>query len=43
LDAWDLHETIVDVEDEGLSWKVAAAAVAKDVAVLGLTTVHVLT
>jgi hypothetical protein len=40
LDAWDLHETIVDVEDECLSWKVAAVAVAKYVAVLGLTTAH---
>jgi hypothetical protein len=42
LDAWDLHETIVDV-GRVFSWKVAAVAVAKDVAVLGLTTVHVLT
>jgi hypothetical protein len=43
LDAWDLHETIVDVEDEVLSWKEAAAAMAKDVAVLGLTTLQGLT
>jgi hypothetical protein len=40
LDAWDLHETIVDTEDEESSWKAAAAAVTKDVAVLGLTTVQ---
>jgi hypothetical protein len=43
VDAWDLHETIVDAEDERSSWAVAAAAVAKDVAVLGLTTVQGLT
>jgi hypothetical protein len=40
LDAWDLHDTIVDVEDDGSLWKEAAAAVAKDVVVLGLTTVQ---
>jgi hypothetical protein len=40
LDAWDLHETIVDVEDEGSSWTAAAGAVAKDVSVLGHTTVQ---
>jgi hypothetical protein len=33
----------VDVEDEGSSWTAAAGAVAKDVAVLGLTTVQGLT
>jgi hypothetical protein len=35
LEAWDLHETIPEVEDKGSSWTVAAAAVEKDAAVLG--------
>jgi hypothetical protein len=43
LDAWDLHETIVDVADEGSSCTAADSAVAKDVAFLGLTTVQCLT
>jgi hypothetical protein len=43
LDAWDLHEKIVDVGDEGPSWIAAAAPVATNIAVLGLATVQGLT